>query len=202
VARISAVKLRARGEDFRVVRVQGNLFVCSKSNGSCCCGWGEKDRWVFDNAHWSDEWERRRIRNRLHLTFAGCLGPCAAGNNAMLQIHGRSIWFKDLNGPEYAGLVFDYAQAMLAAGQVIPPPPELAEHVYERYLPPPDDRYVPLAEAEEDPDALARLDPVCLMDVDPATAKWSAEHGGRTYYFCCPACRRQFVADPVAFVAA
>jgi len=75
--RISAVRVRARGEDFRIVQVQGNLFVCSRANGNCCCGWEEKGRWVFDNQHWADEWERRRIRNRLHLTFTGCLGPCA-----------------------------------------------------------------------------------------------------------------------------
>jgi YHS domain-containing protein len=200
--RISAVKVRARGEDFRIVQVQGNLFVCSRANGNCCCGWGEKGRWVFENDHWAEEWERRRIRNRLHLTFTGCLGPCAVGNNALLQLHGRSIWFKDLNGPEYARLVFDYAEAMLAAGRVLAPPPELREHVYERYLPPPADAYAPLAEQESDPEGLERLDPVCLMDVDPATARWKAEYGGRTVYFCAPSCRKQFLADPETYLAA
>jgi len=197
---IAAVKVRARGEDFRIVQVVGNLFVCSRANGNCCCGWGEKGRWVFDNEHWTAEWERRKIRNRLHLTFTGCLGPCAVGNNAMLQIHGRSVWFKDLNGPEYAGLVFDYAQAMLAAGRVLPPPAELADHVYERYLPPPDDRYVPFAAGEEDADGLERLDPVCLMDVDPATAKWTTEYRGRTIYFCAPGCKKAFLAEPEAYL--
>ena len=118
--RVSVIKARARGEELRVVQVQGNLFVCSRANGNCCCGWGEKGRFVFDNALWADEWERRMIRNRLHLTFTGCLGPCVVGNNALLQLHGRSIWLKDLNGPEYPGLVFGYAQAMLDA--VLPPP--------------------------------------------------------------------------------
>lgn len=50
------------------------------------------------------------------------LGPCAAGNNALLQIHGRSIWFKDLNDPALVPLVFDYAQAMLDADRVLPAP--------------------------------------------------------------------------------
>jgi YHS domain-containing protein len=198
--RMSVIKTGARGEDFRIVQVQGNLFVCSRANGNCCCGWGEKGRFVFDNSLWAEEWERRMIRNRLHLTFTGCLGPCAIGNNAMLQVHGRSIWFKDLNGPEFAGLVFDYAQAMLDAGRVLDPPASLRDHVYERYLPPPDDRYVPLAASEPDPDATARLDPVCMMDVDPATAKWTAEYGGRTYAFCAPSCRRLFLADPAPYV--
>jgi YHS domain-containing protein len=143
--RVLVIKARARGEEFRIVQVQGNLFVCSRANGNC---------------------------------------------------------FKDLNGPQHPGLVFDYAEEMLAAGRVLPPPVALADHVYERYVPPPDDRYVPLAESESDPDAIARLDPVCLMDVDPGTAKWAADYGGRTYYFCAPACRRTFLANPASFVPA
>ncbi|HEV8636468.1 MAG TPA: hypothetical protein VG370_19780 [Chloroflexota bacterium] len=55
--------------------MRGNLFVCSRAIGNCCCGWGEKGRFVFDNSHRADESERRMIRNRLHLTFTGCLGP-------------------------------------------------------------------------------------------------------------------------------
>ena len=140
------------------------------------------------------------IRNRLHLTFTGCLGPCAVGNNALLQLHGRSIWLKDLNDPAFPALVFDYAQAMLDAGHVLAPPEPLRAHVYERYLAPPGDAYLPLAQSVPDPDALARLDPVCMMDVDPATAKWTADHGGRTYYFCAPSCRRLFLSNPEAYV--
>ena len=34
------------------------------------------------------------------------------------------------------------------------------------------------------------------MKVDPAVAKFSAEHQGKTYYFCCGGCRAKFVADP------
>jgi Cu+-exporting ATPase len=40
------------------------------------------------------------------------------------------------------------------------------------------------------------------MDVDPATARWSAEHAGRTHYFCAPACRKRFLADPAAYLGA
>ncbi|MEO8632158.1 MAG: hypothetical protein ABI466_02280, partial [Chloroflexota bacterium] len=122
---LSVVRLQARGEEFRIVQVVGNLFVCSKANGNCCCGWAEKGRMPFDNALWSEEWERRRIRHRVHLTFSGCLGPCAVGNNALLQIYGQSIWFKDLNSPTFAPAVFDYIEAMLAASGVLPVPAAL-----------------------------------------------------------------------------
>jgi len=74
------------GEDFRIAQLQGQLLVCTRQNGSCCCGWEEKGRMPFDpGALWGNEWERRKTRNRIHLTFTGCLGPCAAGNNALRQ---------------------------------------------------------------------------------------------------------------------
>jgi xanthine dehydrogenase accessory factor len=44
--------------------------------------------------------------------------------------------------------------------------------------------------------AVDARDPVCGMTVTIATAKHKAEHGGRTYYFCCGGCRERFVAAP------
>ena len=199
-ASLASVRVRARGEDFRIVQLVGNLFVCSRANGNCCCGWEEKGRMPFANDLWGDEWERRRIRNRLHLTFTGCLGPCAIGNNALLQLFGRSIWFKDLNDAALIPLVFEYAQAMLAAGRVVSPPTVLADHVYERYLPPPTGEDDLFGAPQAGDDGLDRLDPVCLMDVDPATARHRVEYHGRTIAFCAPSCKKQFLADPEAYL--
>lgn len=143
-----AVKVRARGEDYRVLQVRGNLFVCSRAHGSCCCGWTEKGRPPVNVGLYSHEWERRKLRNRLHLSWVGCLGPCAVGNNALLLLFGRPIWFKDLNDDALIPALFDYAEAMLRAGRVAPPPAELREHLYERYLPPPGQAWEPLGEAD------------------------------------------------------
>jgi YHS domain-containing protein len=199
--RLATVNVRARGEDVRIVQLQGQLFVCTKQNGSCCCGWDEKGRMPFDpQTVWGDEWERRKIRNRVHLSFTGCLGPCAAGNNALLQLHGQSLWLKDLNQPHLAGAVYDWVESMLAAGRVVAPPQALEDHVYERFLPPPDRAYVPLVPPTNgDSDGLERLDPVCLMDVDPTTATHKVEYRGRTIAFCAPSCKKQFLADPSAY---
>ena len=44
-------------------------------------------------------------------------------------------------------------------------------------------------------------DPVCGMEVVPGQgAGGSAEHAGRTYWFCSPRCREQFVGDPAHYV--
>ncbi len=199
---ITTVKVHARDENYRIVQLQGNLFVCSKANGNCCCGWTEKGRAPVNTALYEAEWERRKIRNQVHLTFTGCLGPCAVGNNALLQLFGQSIWFKDLNGDQYIPLIFDYVEVMLHAGHVVPPPAALAQHVYARYLPPPTNKIIPLGAAPAADEAgLERLDPVCLMDVDPQTARWQSEYQGRTYSFCAPACKKAFDRDPQAYAS-
>jgi P-type Cu+ transporter len=48
--------------------------------------------------------------------------------------------------------------------------------------------------------ANSAIDPVCGMTVDPHSAKHRADHGGRTYYFCCAGCRTKFVADPQKYL--
>jgi Cu+-exporting ATPase len=39
-------------------------------------------------------------------------------------------------------------------------------------------------------------DRVCGMEFKPEEAAATAEYGGRTYYFCTEACKKQFDADP------
>jgi YHS domain-containing protein len=199
---LRTIKVRARDEDFRIIQLHGNLLVCSKAHGNCCCGWAEKGRALVNTALYGEEWERRKIRNKVHLSFTGCLGTCAVGNNALLQLFGQSIWFKDLNDDVYIPLIFDYIEGMLDAGHLLPPPADLADHVYARYLPPPDGRdtgFQVMVE-EDDGAGLERLDPVCLMDVDPVTARWKSEYAGRTVYFCAPSCKKAFDRDPQAYL--
>jgi xanthine dehydrogenase accessory factor len=38
------------------------------------------------------------------------------------------------------------------------------------------------------------VDPVCGMQVDPATARWTADRDGQTFYFCAPSCRKAFLS--------
>ena len=45
-------------------------------------------------------------------------------------------------------------------------------------------------------------DPVCGMRVDPARSRFSHEHDGRRYYFCCGGCHAAFRSDPTRFVGA
>ena len=45
-------------------------------------------------------------------------------------------------------------------------------------------------------------DPVCGMMIEAETAAGASEFGGETYYFCSPACKGKFDANPQKFVAA
>jgi YHS domain-containing protein len=41
------------------------------------------------------------------------------------------------------------------------------------------------------------------MEVDEGAARakgWTAEHGGKTYFFCNPMCRESFAKDPASFL--
>jgi P-type Cu+ transporter len=45
-------------------------------------------------------------------------------------------------------------------------------------------------------------DPVCGMTVDPSKTAHTAEHAGKTYYFCCAGCAGKFRADPPKYLQA
>jgi xanthine dehydrogenase accessory factor len=42
-------------------------------------------------------------------------------------------------------------------------------------------------------EAEVAIDPICGMEVVMASAKWTADLDGRTYYFCAPGCRKAFL---------
>uniref|UniRef100_A0A7C2W6M4 YHS domain-containing protein n=2 Tax=Thermorudis TaxID=1649508 RepID=A0A7C2W6M4_9BACT len=57
-----------------------------------------------------------------------------------------------------------------------------------------------IPELSEPAEPSTAVDPVCGMTVEIANARHTAEYQGRRYYFCCPACRRHFLANPTEYV--
>ena len=55
---------------------------------------------------------------------------------------------------------------------------------------------LPIADLQPSIEAVEAIDPVCGMTVDIATAHYTTEHAGRTYYFCCAGCQRSFEKEP------
>ncbi len=44
------------------------------------------------------------------------------------------------------------------------------------------------------------IDPVCGMTVSRGDFAGSSEYQGKPYYFCSPACKERFDADPASYV--
>lgn len=116
---------RADGKLVNVARKTGQIFVCK--NG-CCCGHVERGYARVPDELYHAEWERRRLRNQVHLTIGGCLGPCPLANVVLLLFDGRAVWFHSFNSERQVLALYDYVEQMLAAQMYLPPPPTLADY--------------------------------------------------------------------------
>ncbi len=119
--------LRSDGKTVNVVRKKGHLFVCATG---CCCGHTDRGYAPVPVDLYHQEWERRKLRNRVHLTQGGCLGPCPLANVALLLFDGRSIFFHSLDTEQQILALFDYIDRMLEADAYLPPPPDLANYYF------------------------------------------------------------------------
>jgi cobaltochelatase CobN len=122
--------IRADGRAFNIVQHRAHLTYCYTG---CCCGITERGYAAVPVDVYTEEWLGRKIRNHVHLTRGGCLGPCALANVVSLVFDGRSIWFHSVNSPWQVRQIFDYIDAMLAADRFLQPAAELSEFVFNYY---------------------------------------------------------------------
>jgi nitrile hydratase accessory protein len=133
--------IRSDGRLVNVARPRGHLFVCASG---CCCGRVEDGFAPVPAELFHGEWERRRLRNVVHLTIGGCLGPCALANVVLLLFDGQAQWFHSVNANELVLVLYDHVDRMLAAGRVLAPPAALAPYHFSgsAWQPRPDGRPV------------------------------------------------------------
>jgi cobaltochelatase CobN len=131
------IVVRPDGRLVNVARARGHLFVCESG---CCCGRTADGFASVPAETFHLEWERRRLRNQVHLTIGGCLGPCALANVALLLFDGQAQWFHSVTGPAMANAIWDHVERMLEADRCLPPPPGLAPYHFtgSRWQPRPD----------------------------------------------------------------
>ncbi|HEY4049426.1 MAG TPA: cobaltochelatase subunit CobN, partial [Acidobacteriaceae bacterium] len=122
--------IRADGRAFNIVQHRAHLSFCSTG---CCCGITERGYAAVPVDVYKEEWLKRKIRSEVHLTRAGCLGPCALANVASLVFDGKSIWFHSVNSEWQVRQIFDYIESMLKADRFLQPPAELSEYVFNYY---------------------------------------------------------------------
>lgn len=107
-------------------RLRGMLLVCV--NG-CCCGLTDRGFAPVPTDLYHTEWERRKLRNRIHLNQSGCLGPCVLANVAMLIVDGRPYWFHSVNADAITLAIYDYIERLLVDSEA-PLPAILQPHLF------------------------------------------------------------------------
>ena len=118
---------RADGRLVNVARPRGQLFVCATG---CCCG-RTQDGWpAVPTELYHQEWERRRLRNIVHLTVAGCLGPCALANVVLLLFDGQALWFHSMDSEAVVLSLYDVIERMLDSDGCVPLPHELVRRQF------------------------------------------------------------------------
>ena len=116
---------RPDGRRIHVARALGQLFVCADA---CCCGRVQDGYAPVPRELYHAEWERRGLRNRVHLTIGGCLGPCALANVTMLLFDGRQAWFHSMTSDEQVMALYDWLEELVRARAWKEPPPALAPY--------------------------------------------------------------------------
>ena len=119
------IVVRPDGRPVNVARPRGHLFVCASG---CCCGRTEDGFAAVPAETFHREWARRRLRNVVHLTIGGCLGPCALANVALLLFDGQAQWFHSVSADVLVCALYDHVERMLEADGCLPPPPALAPY--------------------------------------------------------------------------
>ena len=135
------IVVRPDGRRVNVARYRGQLFVCATG---CCCGRTEDGFAPVPAETLHREWERRRLRNVVHLSMGGCLGPCALANVALLIFDGQAQWFHSIDSDDLARALYDHVERMLDADTVLPPEGSLAARLFtaSSWQPRPDGRPV------------------------------------------------------------
>ena len=121
---------RSDGKLVNVARHLGQLFVCA--NG-CCCGDTTFGAAPSHKELHNAEWNRREMRNRVHLNEAGCLGPCPLANVTMLLLAGHTTFFHSMDHEWQVIALWDYIERQVEANAYLPPPPELAPYAFNAF---------------------------------------------------------------------
>ena len=121
---------RSDGKTIHVLPKHGHLFVCALG---CCCGHMEDGFAPVPIELYHAEWERRKLRNTVHLTQTACLGQCALANVVLLILDGHIMWFHSIEDEAQVLALFDYIESMLEENSVLAPPFLLRENVFDAF---------------------------------------------------------------------
>lgn len=111
--------------------VPAHILVC---NG-CCCGQTQKGHPPVPLDWLKQEFKARKLLRKVHLTIAGCLGPCDTPNVICINFATGTRWFGNLTHFWQYEAILDWASASAEAGSLLPLPAFLVDHEMDVLLP-------------------------------------------------------------------
>ena len=108
-------------------KVIAHVLVCQ----GCCCGQVERGRPAVPAEWLKEEWRKRGLLKRVHLTVSGCLGPCDVPNVVAVVTQDETIWLGNISTRNQYQLLLDWATRSKNQGYAVDIPKELEVHVLE-----------------------------------------------------------------------
>ncbi|MFN3323268.1 MAG: (2Fe-2S) ferredoxin domain-containing protein [Bryobacteraceae bacterium] len=121
---------RKSGKPVTTRRTLGQVVVCQ----GCCCGRTDKGHPEVPVDWLKNEWRKRELPKKIHLTISGCLGPCDATNVVLLMLGNEAVWLGGLESQaSYRDLV-EWASSCERRGALQPLPASLERNRMERFV--------------------------------------------------------------------
>lgn len=105
------------------------MLVCL----GCCCGRTDKGHPNVPVEWLKEQWRRRQLPKKVHLSISGCLGPCDISNVVLLLAGSDQIWLGGIKDQSAYEDLVDWASACALAGELQPLPPALECYRMQRF---------------------------------------------------------------------
>jgi len=99
----------------------------------CCCGRTDRGVPPVPVERLKAVWKEEKLNRTVQLTISGCLGPCDMANVILVMTAAGTEWFGGIGDEAVFGAVIEWARSCNAAGTVVPLPPSLVPHRFQRF---------------------------------------------------------------------
>lgn len=99
----------------------------------CCCGRVDRGHPAAPVDWLKEQWRKRGLPKKIHLTISGCLGPCDASNVVLVFFGDSPVWLAGLDSFQQYEAIADWAYACGVQDALLPLPLELESFRMERF---------------------------------------------------------------------
>jgi predicted metal-binding protein len=142
------------------LQVLGQIAFCQ----GCCCGKTERGIPAVPVDRIKAVWKKEKLNRTIHLTVAGCLGPCDVPNVAAIVVPSGQEWFGNLGTDADYDALIEWARACHKAGEIVTRPAVLESRRFQRFT---DEQAISAARCSSSADcsvaAISGLDRQCLL---------------------------------------